>query len=235
MREFRHEIRTHHAVGWLTEPRELHPETHTWVEANADSFDRILTYDEKMLQQGEPFRWMPSIGVTIPKECWGMTPKSKGIGMFLSPKYATEGHRLRREIATKFPQISVFTGVHGDEKVARMSEHRFWLVIENSFIPNYYTEALLDPISLGCLPIYYRPPEAQGGLHPLEDYMDTAGIVIAGSLDRLYEVISIACSSAGEKLYEERMPEMMYNLEHLPELEIPEDWMVQHALGDYLQ
>lgn len=147
-------------VAWLLEPRCLRPENYQAAKENQAYFDVILTYDTEFINEVPNAKFYPFGGSSIAFDKWGIYPKSKDICMFVSEKKQTEGHRLRHKIAERFgDHIDLYgagVGKPVESKFEVLKDYRFEVVVESCFIENYFTEKIVDPVSVGTVPICYR-------------------------------------------------------------------------------
>jgi hypothetical protein len=147
------------AIAWLLEPRCLRPENYEAAKEKAHHFKAVLSYDQDFLDQIDNGRWFALGGSSIALEKWGIYPKTKDICMIVSEKSTAEGHRLRHEIAKKFgDRIDLygnFVGKPFDSKFDILKDYRYCLVIESCWTSDYFSEKLIDALSVGCIPIYW--------------------------------------------------------------------------------
>lgn len=227
-------VQSRYKVGWLHEPRHMHPKHYTEAERLMKSFDCILTHDQSLLDAyPNKFRHTIHGGILVPREAWGMHPKSKNVGMFDAVKDMTAGHKLRHKIASEVAGIDVHSGVYGDAKIELMKQYRFWVVVENSSEANWFTDHVLDAIALGCVPIYYYPDEGAKGQHEIEEYIDMRGLMLFGKQAELDDMLAFA-NEMGGSAYEQFAEGIRANLDRLPALEVTEDWFVQYSIADLL-
>lgn len=149
-------------VAWLLEPSHLRPENYEHVLRNYGLFDCVLTYDKQLLDDCEIARAYPFGGSSIAFDKWGMYPKTKNVCMILSDKQTTEGHKLRHQIAKEFgDRIDLYGAGIGkpfDSKFEILKDYKYCVVVESGRSDFYFTEKLIDPISVGTLPVYWGCP-----------------------------------------------------------------------------
>ena len=175
------------------EPEAILPQEAKLISA-AQSYDYILTYNEKVL-------------VTCPnayKYIFGTTFVSELDALLVSPfnkvfkltcvtndKQQTIGHKFRREVYFNQLQIkniptqfyksnqSKLASIANNptltscetSKIDLFKDAQFSLVIENSRQKDYFTEKLCDCLITSTIPIYYGCPN-------ISDYFDTTGWII---------------------------------------------------------
>jgi hypothetical protein len=172
--------------GWLIEPRGLRPGNYQAAIENQDKFDYIFTYDRKTLAQLDPKkrRFYVLGGSSIAFDKWKIYPKTRDVCMFYSGKNSTAGHRLRTEIVDQLGgRIDVFgKGVGGEvpSKFEILKHYRYCIVIESGQNDYYFTEKIIDPISVGTIPVYWGCPSIskffnETGITPLEWILEDGG------------------------------------------------------------
>lgn len=92
-------------------------------------------------------------------------PKPKLISVVTSKKAFTEGHRARLRFVSALQshfggEMDVFgRGVAGfDDKLEVLRDYRYHIAIENSAVPDYWTEKIADCYLTRTFPIYYGCP-----------------------------------------------------------------------------
>jgi hypothetical protein len=104
--------------------------------------------------------------------------------MFYSGKNSTAGHRLRTEIVDQLGgRIDVFgkgVGGHVPSKFEILKHYRYCIVIESGQAEHYFTEKIIDPISVGTIPVYWGCPSIgqffnESGITSLEWILDDDG------------------------------------------------------------
>jgi hypothetical protein len=222
------QIRSRWKVGWLHEPYCLHPETYIRALLNRDKFDLILTYYQPFLHL-PGFEFSASCGVWVPREHWGLHPKTKMLSMLYGSKMATEGHRFRHEAADALEAAGIavdffdFKGeptTYGWEtKVRVLKDYRFTVVVEACHEENCIGEPALDAFSMGTIPIYR-------GCRNFGTHFDENGIL---RFETAEELVQLA-QSLTPGLYEQRLPNAAANLGLLPGWEVPDDWIYEHII-----
>lgn len=160
------QIRTQNGYGkntiaWLLEPRELHPENYDAVATKHYLYKNILTYDKKLLDACPNTLFYPLGGSSIAFEKWDIYPKSRDICMILSDKKTTEGHKLRHKIYEAYKDSGLIdfygagAGKPFESKFEVLKDYRYCIVVESCRIDSYFTEKLIDAISVGCIPFYW--------------------------------------------------------------------------------
>lgn len=183
-------------VAWLLEPHLLHPENYDIAVFRRNEFDAVLVHSNPNLNMA---KWYPFGGSWIPFERWGMYSKTKDVSILLSEKNTLEGHRLRHQVVEKIgDRIDVFMGI--PDKFSALAPYKFSIIIESESTPDYFTEKIIDCMSVGTIPIYYGSPN-------IGDHFYDLGIIQVWSL----EDIGIALDMDMEEEYSFRKNSAMVN------------------------
>lgn len=215
-------------IGWLQEPKALHPENYALSWYVRDKFDAILTHDQDLLNADpETYRFTIRGGVWMPRASWGVYPKSKHISMILSDKRSIESHRLRHLIADAIPGIDLF-GARGApigyDKALAYRDYRYAIVVDTSNERNWFSEHLLDAVSFGCVPIYWGCPN-------IAEFLDRAGLMVFGSIEDL----ELLLPQLDEQIYLTRLGAVRNNLARLRRYRVTEDWQAEHIYQPMLE
>lgn len=92
--------------------------------------------------------------------------KKNKISVITSGSKHFPGHKKRLRFLDKLSSgeisnhIDVFGGHHNpvEDKMDALMPYRYHLALENSFVTDYWTEKLADPLLAWCMPIYYGCP-----------------------------------------------------------------------------
>lgn len=213
-------------VAWILEPPAISPDVYRQVVSLEDSFDLVLTYSESLLARGPKYCFFPNGMSWIGVRDWRRHEKTMGVSMVASAKAHTDGHRLRHEIAKKAPPSLRVLG-RGYEPVAHKVEalgpYRFSVAIENSRLPHYFTEKLIDCFATHAIPIYWGCPS-------IAKFFDVAGIVVASTESELLDAIELAASPDGARLYESMADAAARNHEAAKQFCVAEDWIHDNVL-----
>lgn len=226
------QVQSKHKVGWLHEPRCLHPSTYKYSMQNMSKFDFIMTYDDMLLSEyHHKYRYSPYGGVWIDRKEWGIHPKHANISMLFGGKNTTDGHKLRHAIYDRLqeypPQVHYY-GLHGiptdysqQTKLKVLKDYRFSIVIETCRENGLFTEILLDCFAVGTIPIFWGAPD-------IDYFFNDDGIISFTSVDQLEAILP--CLSEG--LYQEMLPHARENLELVEQYVAMEDWHYKHYYKD---
>ncbi len=212
-------------VGWLHEPPCLHPEDYDNVDL--DNLDWLLTYDERFAAHPKAL-FAPYGGVWIPRNMWQMPHKTKLCSVLIGDKMATEGHRIRREIADLVEPMGLvdFYGSRGDPvpygwgtKHQVLRDYAFTVVTETCCVKGLFTEWLLDCFAMGTIPIYWGCPDAG-------KFFNEMGILAFDTADQARELVQ----GLTMQLHDRLRPHVRDNHALAGDYEITEDWIYKNAL-----
>ena len=123
-------------------------------------------------------------------------PKTKLMSVVAANKTYTEGQRLRREFINKMKEhfgdrLDVYgTGINPVmDKWDGIAPYKYYLAIENSSVPHYWTTVLADAYLAGAYPLYYGDPN-------IHDYFSKDALTvidihdIEGSVKTIEKIIS---------------------------------------------
>lgn len=209
-------------VAWLLEPFFLHPGQ--YIAAMDKAFDCVLTHDHNFATNVKNWLYYPAGGSWIGLKDWGLREKRYNISMLLSAKKMTEGHRLRHEILAKHGQrVDAVFGL--DQRVMplqALAEFRYSIIVENERTAGWFTEKLIDCLSVGTVPIYWGDPD-------IGKVFDTEGLVEfadMGDLDAILDWLLVRTSPIDD--YTRRLPAVRRNLETAKQYRVCEDWIFKH-------
>jgi len=192
-------------IAMPLECRQMIPGVYEYLEKNYHIFDYIFTHDINLLSKIPNGKYLPFGG------CWIREPKiiknkNKKISMFVSEKHFLEGHKFRHTILQKFNNFGIdFYGRSIKPvqfKEEGLNDYMFSIVVENAKIDGYFTEKLIDCLSVGTIPIYW-------GCSNIKDYFDDRGIFSFDSLEELEELLS----RIDEKFYENKLEYIQNNFD----------------------
>lgn len=172
------------------------------VYDNYQMFDRILTYDKKLLTlPNAVFRnggyecvlnknihaqQYPTLSDT---SLYGIYKKSKKVSVITSNKTFTDGHRFRVSCVELLKQNNTEVDVFGmgynpiSGKFIGLKDYEYSIAIENGVYENYFTEKILDCFLTGTIPIYK-------GCTNIGDFFNLNGIVIFNTQEELISILN---------------------------------------------
>lgn len=209
-------------VAWLLEPFFLHPVP--YLSAMDKPFDYVLTHDRNFSTNLRNWLYFPAGGSWIGLNDWGIREKHYNISMLLSAKKMTEGHRLRHEILAKHGGCidAVFGLDHRVTPLEALADFRYSIIIENEKTAGWFTEKLIDCLSVGTVPIYWGDPD-------IGKIFEAAGLIEfadMSDLDAILDWLLVRTSPIDD--YARRLPAVGRNLETAKKYRICEDWIFEH-------
>ena len=203
---------------WLLESKYIQPNLVESIINNRqlveDNYEIIFTHDQRLLDLGKKYKWVPAQGFWIkePK----IYDKSKMISMISSNKNMCEGHRLRLQWVDSIgDQLDLFgRGFNEIEnKEEGLCDYMFSVAIENGQYETYFTEKILDCFATGTIPVYLGAPD-------IGNYFNLDGII---NLSKEFDV--------SEELYHSKIEAVKDNLERAKRMEILEDFIWENYLS----
>jgi hypothetical protein len=210
-------------IALLLESQELHRWYYNYISTHNNLFDVVLTFDKKLLDRGENFRFN-ALGTTWLHESYrNVWPKNKLCSMIISNKRTTSGHKLRHDVAE---WVSVSVDLYGgpyralpttttrafdpdhtpchisNQKYRALKDYRFSIVIENCKEDYYFTEKLIDCFLSGTIPIYYGCPS-------IGNFFNDQGILSFTTLEECFAIVH----AISKRMYEEKLPFVKDNFE----------------------
>lgn len=204
-------------IAWLIEP--------TWKPAHyknalrlKDRFDYILSYLSGYFPPDKHL-YYPVGGSWIAPDRWGLHNKSELVSIVGSEKTAAPGHRLRHTVIRLFSEtanVDVYGRSYNpvDSKATALAPYCYSIVIESERTMGYFTEKLIDALSVGTVPIYWGDPLVTERFNP-------DGIITFNNLDELWFVLSTLSNAD----YESRMDAICENMERARHYQCAEDWL----------
>lgn len=207
-------------IGWLLEPYNLRPENYQVASKLDDDemVEAILTYDARMLDDCKMARFYPFGGSWIQFDKWNIYEKACNVSIIASAKNSTIGHKLRHDvIGSHYRLIDDIYG-HSYEyihsKFVGLAPYRYSVVIESGRTDFYFTEKLIDCLSVGTVPIYWGCPS-------IDRFFNPDGIIQATCLHDIGKALKMAC----EGDYRSRIDAIKDNLERAKKYRVCEDWI----------
>lgn len=174
-------------IAWLLESKAITPDAYANIVNYEHKFDYILTHDSELLNRGKKYIRTIVGASRVSDDMWGIHNKSKLVSMIASFKKYTEGHNFRHVIAKELSHkhnIEMWgSGYHNfTNKIDPLKDYSYSICIMNTKVDNYFTEILVDPISLGCVPILWGCPN-------VSEYFNPDGIISFSSLEELDKIL----------------------------------------------
>jgi len=190
-------------VGIILESWVLDPMAYNIALSLQHKFDYIFTYNPNLLNLNpDKFKFNTVGTVTLEPESTKIQNKSKLVSMIYSEKSFLPGHKVRHHLANNvIPKLfSVdFFGLGANNPISRKSEglskYMFSIEVENCYLPNYFTEKILDCFAVGTVPIYFGCPN-------IDNFFNKSGILCFKSDEDLKNILP----SLNQDLYNDLMP-----------------------------
>lgn len=209
-------------IAMLMESPEIFPAAYNKIFSINSKFDKVLTFDKRLLDLGENFCNYRLGGTWIKESDWAVYHKTKDTSMISSGKKTTTGQQLRLKIIDKIknewkdfpPTKNLQIDIYGREenpieyKLDGLKDYRFSIAIENCQKNFYFTEKLLDCFLTGTLPIYYGCTDFKTEYLLKTLDFDMKGILFLKDIDNLrawFEVIH------SEEFYNKRKESIIRN------------------------
>lgn len=230
MYEEAREAKSKYKVGWLLEARGLHPGDYERAVEALQWLDFIVTFDEELLKLPGFVKYTKG-GIWIPRENWGFYPKTHFCSMLYGAKTTPmPGYPLRHKVA----ELAVKHGAHlyyeigrtSDAKLRAMRDYAFTIAIDACAQPNCFSENLLDPIMVGCVPIHWGAPN-------IGEYLYECGFIHLNGVEDIETILSNLKPNWME-IYNSMLPYLRANQNLASQLEVTEDWMTEHVFLPFL-
>jgi hypothetical protein len=217
------QITSKYKIGWLLESRELHPHFYTTFDSYKDHYDFVLTHDPELLSNYPTKTKKYLIGGCWTAESnWKLHNKTKLISMIYSGRQQLTGHKLRHTIANRFTNSRIDYFGHGTSrplvnKEDGLQDYHFSIIIENSKQLNYFTEKIIDCLTVGTIPIYWGCPN-------ISEFFNTNGFIHFNSIKELDDILA----SLTPELYQSKLQYARENLELAKQYVVTEDWLYKN-------
>ena len=191
-----------------SEPPNLYIKFCGMVLDNADNFDLILTYDDRLLTLPNAVEFCP-VGSWISDNI--VLQKHNQISFMMSSKVNGYAYTMRFRIMHKYQHANKIGPF--DLKFWRsppryptkddfFANAKFNIACENQIMTNMFTEKLLDCFKTLTVPIYY-------GCTNIEKYFNPKGIIQFYEFDELEDILN----HLTPEVYDQMLPYLMENYE----------------------
>jgi len=204
----------------LIEPPSISPSTYLFIKNNYHRYEKVLTYNKELLDEGKNFIFYPHSGCWISPSDQKTYEKTKICSTIVSTKKSTIGHKLRHDIISKYNKnIDVYGRGYSPVKykISALKDYMFSITIENCKIDYYFTEKLIDCFMTGTIPIYYGCPS-------ISKFFDVNGMIIIDKIDDMKKIIP----SLSKELYINKISSIKSNFEKAKKFLIAEDWIYEN-------
>lgn len=178
------EYHSKHKVAWLIEPREVNSGLANKAIILADKFDFVITHDKMLISKIKNGKFAPIGGSWISPDDWKVYDKKKRVSIIASKKSFASGHSLRHSAANLVPEDDRFGGAYKqiEKKNEALADYKFSVVIENCRQPGWFTEKLIDALTMGTIPIYWGCPD-------IGEFFDIRGIITFENIEDLSKIL----------------------------------------------
>lgn len=220
-------------VWMLLEPPTIVPHLYkaATLKSVQDMFDYILTFDKTLCTLSPKFVYYPLGGCWIEESQRKIYPKTKDISIIASAKNFTLGHKLRHQI---IKQTSVGVDVYGrgynpvESKLTALKDYRYTIVVENCKLDNYFSEKLIDALTVGTIPIYY-------GSAAITQTFNKNGILQIDNIADYERVVSTIHAVGAEQTYASALQAVQTNFETAKQYTNTEDWLWENFFKYHVQ
>ncbi len=137
--------------------------------------------------------------------------------MFVSDKETTEGHKLRHEIVEQGWPIDFYgagVGKPVKNKFDILKEYQSCIVVESCKLDSYFSEKLVDALSVGCFVYYWGCPS-------INEFFDTRSILSFNNITDL----GVELGACKTWRYLQMLPFIHENIDNAKKYRIAEDWI----------
>lgn len=209
--------------AWISESNAIRPLQEKIIKHKdqiLETYELIFTHNKKLLQLDNKFKFCPADGWWIKNP--QIFKKINLISMISSNKNRCVGHQIRLDYVKKYQKNVDLFGRGFNEiknKEEGLKNYMFSIAIENASYDFYFTEKIMDCFATGTIPIYL-------GCQNIGEYFNVDGIIF---LDSNFKI-----SSLSSDLYYENMSAIVENFEIVKKWEVPEDWIFEKYLINYM-
>ncbi len=213
---------------FLIESKVIFPQIYEEIKHFNNKFKYVFTFDEKLLKLGENYKQIIIGGSWISPIYQKIYDKTKLISTVASSQNRVVGHILRHQVKDKFGErIEGFGKLYNrfiNSKLEALKDYKFAVVIENTREPNYFSEKLIDALSVGSVPIYWGCPNIKNFGFSVD------GIIEFDTLEDLDKIVKKI--EDGKIKYEDFSDSIKFNFEKCKEYQITENWMFNKYFKD---
>lgn len=190
--------------GWIIEPPHFDNTQYVFAEKNYHEFEKIFTYDKRLLEISKKFEYIPYGASWIDKWDRKIYPKNKLVCIITSFKKVTLSHNLRHKIIEKIKNIDVYGNGYCpiENKIDVLRDYMFSVSVENQKMDYFFSEKIIDCFLTGTIPIYYGCPS-------ISRFFNIDGIITFDSIPELNNIIE----TLNESLYQEKIDAIKQNFE----------------------
>ena len=217
-------IKSKYKVAWILEPKAVYAPAYVHIRQHENEYDFIMTHDKELLMKNpKKYVLVPTGSTWIPFEHQKIYEKTKNISTVMSKKNQLQGHKIRQQIFTRFKNSKIID-FYGNKfkfiitKTEGLAKYRFSIAVENSRVPNYFTEKIIDCFLCGTIPIYW-------GSVNIMHYFNPKGIIQFQDLNELSKLLP----TLTKERYEAMMPAIKENFDKAQPYSIMIDWIYENV------
>lgn len=205
------EVTSKYKIGLILEAWILDPQAYADAVKYEKHFDYIFTYNPELLKRNpKKYKFTPSDTISVDLPSIKIHEKSKLVTMMYSKKAWLPGHKARQFIANDLvPSVDCEVDIYGygpenhvQYKSEGINDYMFSIEVENSYLPNYFTEKPLDCFATGTVPIYCGCPN-------IGDWFDLDGIITFTTGEELADILN----NLTPQMYKDRIQAVKANYE----------------------
>jgi hypothetical protein len=210
-------------VAWLVEPKIVYNKMYKAIVENEKQYDYILTHDADLLSRNKKYILVPAGGTWIPIPRQQIYAKTKLISSIVSKKNMFPGHKIRHEMCNKIKNIDYYGSKFEwiQTKDIGLKDHMFSVAIENSSVPNYFTEKIIDCFLCGTVPVYW-------GCKNLGGYFNMNGVIKIKNVSQLKQILP----TFNKQKYNQILPAINDNFNRAKNYIVMIDWMYDNILKE---
>lgn len=215
-------------IAWLIEPPQIFSHSYENIEKVEEFYNYIFTYDERLIRKSSKYKKLNFGACWITPENAKIYQKNKMLSIVASNKRYAEGHILRHEIIRQLKNKYNFdlwgSGYNRfndtpNERVLPFKDYRYNIVVENSRVPNYFTDKIIDCFAAGSIPIYWGDPK-------IKEIFDERGFYTFNTIDELDDILSNKISIDD---YISKIKYIEENYQRMLEYASPDKWMYNNC------
>lgn len=170
--------------GWIMEPPHYDGVQYEYAKKEFEKFEKIFTFDKRLLRISEKFEYLPIGGCWIPDEEKKIYQKNKLVSMVVSFKKMTVAHNFRHKIVENISNVDILGNgyCYIENKIDSLKAYMFSIVVENQKMDYFFSEKLIDCFVTGTIPIYYGCPS-------INRFFDIEGILTFDNLPELLNIL----------------------------------------------
>jgi hypothetical protein len=223
-------VKSKYKVAWILEPKIVLAPVYRDIRKHEGVYDLILTHDAELLKKNpKKYVCVPTGQTWIPFEHHKIYDKTKGVSTVMSKKNQFPGHKLRQNVYTRFKDTKKID-FYGNKfkfimtKTEAIKDYFFSIAIENSSVPHYFTEKIIDCFLCGAVPVYF-------GATNIGSYFNPNGIIQFKNLNELEKILP----TLTKEKYNIMLPAIKENFEKAKPYSIMIDWIHENIFKNMVK